>query len=114
MQCTCLSPSCSCVLAACPHRRPHQVRLHLAAAGHPILGDTLYGAPPLHAAAATGGVSLLADSRPSLAPRILLHASRIAFPAPVRHARLEAEAPLPSDIAAYVDAATSLRADVVA
>ena len=45
--------------------RTHQLRLHLAAIGHPILGDTLY-APPEVAAAS---------------PRLLLHATRLELPA---------------------------------
>nr|WP_235587566.1 RluA family pseudouridine synthase [Tepidimonas taiwanensis] len=46
--------------------RSHQLRVHLAATGHTILGDPLYAAPPLRAAA----------------PRLLLHAARLAFPHP--------------------------------
>ena len=46
--------------------RTHQLRLHLAAIGHPIVGDALYAPPPVQAAA----------------PRLLLHASRLAFPHP--------------------------------
>jgi tRNA pseudouridine32 synthase/23S rRNA pseudouridine746 synthase len=46
--------------------RSHQLRLHLASIGHPILGDTIY-APAEIAAAAT---------------RLLLHASRLAFDDP--------------------------------
>jgi tRNA pseudouridine32 synthase/23S rRNA pseudouridine746 synthase len=46
--------------------RAHQLRVHLAAIGHPIVGDALY-APPAVAAAAT---------------RLLLHASRLGFEHP--------------------------------
>jgi tRNA pseudouridine32 synthase/23S rRNA pseudouridine746 synthase len=46
--------------------RSHQLRLHLAALGHPILGDPLYAPPTL--ARAT--------------PRLLLHASELALPHP--------------------------------
>ncbi|ACB35327.1 pseudouridine synthase [Leptothrix cholodnii SP-6] len=46
--------------------RSHQLRVHLLALGHPILGDTLY-AP---------------DAVQRMAPRLLLHASRIALPHP--------------------------------
>ena len=45
--------------------RTHQLRLHLAAIGHPILGDTLYSPPPIAAAA----------------PRLLLHACMLDLPA---------------------------------
>ncbi|NVO05232.1 MAG: RluA family pseudouridine synthase [Rhodoferax sp.] len=47
--------------------RSHQLRVHLQAIGHPMLGDALY-APPEVAA---------------LAPRLLLHATELAFPHPV-------------------------------
>ena len=47
--------------------RTHQLRVHLSAIGHPILGDTLY---------APAGVQ-------AMAPRLLLHASGLALPHPV-------------------------------
>ena len=47
--------------------RSHQLRVHLAAIGHPILGDGLYAAPAVAGAA----------------PRLLLHASRLAFTHPL-------------------------------
>ncbi|MBZ8138804.1 RNA pseudouridine synthase [Rubrivivax gelatinosus] len=55
--------------------RTHQLRLHLATIGHPILGDDLYAPPELMAAA----------------PRLLLHAQRLAFPHPVTGERLAFE-----------------------
>ena len=57
--------------------RTHQIRVHLAAIGHPLLGDRLYRGPP--------------------APRLLLHAVRLAF----RHPRTGA----PLDLAAVEPAA---------
>jgi tRNA pseudouridine32 synthase/23S rRNA pseudouridine746 synthase len=59
--------------------RSHQLRVHLLAIGHPIVGDSLY-APPEVAAAA---------------PRLLLHASRLAFDHPSRHERVAFESPPP-------------------
>ncbi len=47
--------------------RSHQLRVHLLALGHPILGDTLYGSPEVQARA----------------PRLLLHASRVDVPHPL-------------------------------
>ncbi|MBP8812912.1 MAG: RNA pseudouridine synthase [Laribacter sp.] len=46
--------------------RTHQLRVHLDAIGHPILGDPLYGTP----------------SSQSAAPRLLLHAEHLALPHP--------------------------------
>ena len=47
--------------------RSHQLRVHLSALGHPILGDELYAPPPVVA----------------LAPRLLLHASQLGFAHPL-------------------------------
>ncbi|MBP7587115.1 MAG: RNA pseudouridine synthase [Thermoanaerobaculia bacterium] len=70
--------------------RTHQLRVHLAAAGHPIVGDDLYGGPREH------GIRSPA-LRSALAPgRSLLHAFRLTIPG------LEPEsfeAPLPADFA---------------
>jgi len=59
--------------------RSHQLRLHLQAIGHPILGDTLYAPPPVQA----------------LAPRLLLHASALAFRHPASGERLALESAAP-------------------
>jgi len=62
--------------------RTHQIRVHLASRGHPLLGDTMYGA-------ARGGATV--------APRLMLHAWRLVFPHPVTGAPVAVEAPLPAD-----------------
>jgi 23S rRNA pseudouridine1911/1915/1917 synthase len=94
------------VLAVAPHvaavalwprtGRTHQLRVHLAAAGHPIVGDDLYGGPR-HRAVRDAGL------RRALTPaRALLHAWRLEVPglAPARF-----EAPLPGDFTAALAAA---------
>jgi 23S rRNA pseudouridine1911/1915/1917 synthase len=60
--------------------RTHQIRVHLAALGYPVVGDATYGEP--HAAIA----------------RQALHAWRITLQHPVTRERLQIEAPLPADI----------------
>lgn len=79
--------------------RTHQIRVHLSAVAHPIVGDRLYGAP-----AALASPAALVGFRP---PRPMLHASRIAFAHPRTGAAMDFTAPLPDDIAALLQ---SLRA----
>lgn len=75
--------------------RTHQIRVHLASLGHPLVGDLLYGGPP-------------ADPR---APGHLLHAARLELPHPAG-GHLDVQAPLPPDRAALL-AALGLRAGEV-
>jgi 23S rRNA pseudouridine1911/1915/1917 synthase len=72
--------------------RTHQIRVHLSAVGHPVLGDRAYGG---------GGddASRLGLTRP------FLHSWRIAFSHPVTSERIEAEDPLPEDLARALDRA---------
>jgi 23S rRNA pseudouridine955/2504/2580 synthase len=70
--------------------RTHQIRVHLAHAGHPVLGDDKYGDFALNRELAKQGVS-----------RLLLHAGRLGFAHPLTGERLQLEAPLPADIAAF-------------
>ncbi len=65
--------------------RTHQIRVHFAAAGHPILGDRVYGPGP-------------ALSAPAIA-RQMLHARRLGFSHPRTAEPLSVEAPLPADFA---------------
>lgn len=69
--------------------RTHQIRVHLAALGHPVVGDTLYGAPR----------RLRWDNRtaPTL-NRNFLHARRLRFRHPRTGAPLEITAPLPPEL----------------
>lgn len=65
--------------------RTHQIRVHLAAAGHPVAGDRLYGAP--------AGV----DGAPAPG-RFFLHAQRIRFRIPSTGELVTVEAPLPEEL----------------
>lgn len=67
--------------------RTHQIRVHLAAIGHPVVGDARYrGARPA-----------IAATRP------FLHAHRLAFRHPAGDARVGWESPLPPELSAIVD-----------
>ena len=65
--------------------RTHQIRVHLAHIGHPIVGDDLYG-----------------KRARKLAGRPLLHAHRISFTHPVLGGKVVVEAPVPEDMEAFV------------
>ncbi len=65
--------------------RTHQIRVQLAEAGHPVLGDLVYG---------------LASE---LIQRQALHAARLAFPSPAG-GRVDVQAPLPADLVAALSA----------
>lgn len=60
--------------------RTHQIRVHLASIGHPLVGDALYGGKPL-------------------LPRHALHAASLDFAHPVTGAALALRSPLPPDLA---------------
>jgi 23S rRNA pseudouridine1911/1915/1917 synthase len=72
--------------------RTHQIRAHFAAIGHPVVGDTLYGAPR-DLRAGTRNLPLL--------DRNFLHAARIGFSHPSSGAWVEVRAPLPKDLRVY-------------
>jgi 23S rRNA pseudouridine1911/1915/1917 synthase len=63
--------------------RTHQIRVHLAHLGHPLVGDALYGGGPASGLA-----------------RQALHAFRLVFPHPVSGAQLAFDSPLPADLRA--------------
>jgi 23S rRNA pseudouridine1911/1915/1917 synthase len=60
--------------------RTHQIRAHMAALGHPVAGDRLYGA------------------KPSPWNRYFLHAHRLTFRSPASGETVRVEAPLPADL----------------
>jgi tRNA pseudouridine32 synthase/23S rRNA pseudouridine746 synthase/23S rRNA pseudouridine955/2504/2580 synthase len=90
--------SCACIPRT---GRTHQVRVHLASLGHPLLVDPRYGdAGPLQRGALDprctdpGGVAL---------SRTPLHASSIRVPHPSGRGWLRVESPLPDDMAACLE-----------
>lgn len=76
--------------------RTHQIRVHLSGAGHPIVGDDLYGGATRWRGVRDGA---LRDALRRVA-RPLLHAERVAVPA----LGLDVAAPLPDDFAAALRA----------
>src|SRR3981189_3398970 len=78
--------------------RTHQIRVHAQSLGHPAVGDTLYGAPPL---------------TPTLSPdlqldRNFLHAAHLSLTHPQTRKPLDIDAPLPIELEEFLKA---IRAD---
>jgi 23S rRNA pseudouridine1911/1915/1917 synthase len=70
--------------------RTHQIRAHLQAIGHPVVGDPDYGTP--------GRLGL---------QRQFLHATRLAFAHPVTGEEIDVSSPLPDDLRAALDRAAA-------
>ena len=66
--------------------RTHQIRVHLASIGHPVVGDELYG-----------------RKARKLTVRPLLHAHKITFEHPATKLPLSLEAPIPQDFTEFID-----------
>jgi 23S rRNA pseudouridine1911/1915/1917 synthase len=75
--------------------RTHQIRLHLAHIGYPIVGDPVYGGRRRLPAGCTPALTAAL----STFPRQALHAARLALTHPMTGKPLEWEAPLPDDMA---------------
>jgi 23S rRNA pseudouridine1911/1915/1917 synthase len=71
--------------------RTHQIRVHLAGAGFPLLGDTLYGGP----------TASILHGRTIAISRHLLHAFRLTFTHPASGEKVTLEAPLPQDFVVF-------------
>ena len=78
--------------------RTHQIRVHLSAIGHPIVGDSLYGGVHRRVPGDLRAVTHLA--------RPFLHAARLAFSHPVEKRRMEFTSPLPADLQRVLDELT--------
>lgn len=78
--------------------RTHQLRVHLAAAGAPILNDPFYGTPDVHLLLSNlkRGYKGRADEKP-LIERLALHASELTVNHPITKERLTLKAPLPHE-----------------
>jgi 23S rRNA pseudouridine1911/1915/1917 synthase len=82
--------------------RTHQIRVHLSAIGHPVVGDVLYGGSRRR---------VPADLRPVLRlERPFLHAARLAFTHPTDGRRLEFTAALPPDLQTVLDEILQIQA----
>lgn len=74
--------------------RTHQIRVHLKAIGHPVVGDPVYGSGHAH--------------RQPVLERQFLHAYQLKFTHPITGKMIELEAPLPPDLQTVLDQKVSL------
>ncbi len=79
--------------------RTHQIRVHMASIGHPVVGDTLYGA--------SGQITEQNISRKQEAEKLrlgrnFLHAAQLQFEHPLTGKLLQAEAPLPPELTEFL------------
>lgn len=74
--------------------RTHQIRVHLSSVGHPIVGDTLYGAP---------GRLRFDGSEERTLGRNFLHAVALGLGHPRTHQRLNFKAPLAPELEAFLE-----------
>jgi 23S rRNA pseudouridine955/2504/2580 synthase len=83
--------------------RTHQIRVHLAHLGHPVLGDDKYGDFELNKRLRKEGLK-----------RMFLHAAKLSFAHPVTGEPLELSSPLPADLEKFrsrISAGTQMNAD---
>ena len=90
-----VNPAVTLARVAIHTGRTHQIRVHLSAIGHPVVGDPLYGGVHRHVAADVRAVMRL--------ERPFLHAARLAFKHPEDGRRMEFESPLPADLVSVLD-----------
>ncbi len=80
--------------------RTHQIRVHLAYAGHGLLGDQTYGGTRRLSEKVFGAGAAVANTF----PRQALHAASLGFDHPVTGERVEFTSPVPGDMTALLDA----------
>jgi 23S rRNA pseudouridine1911/1915/1917 synthase len=83
--------------------RTHQIRVHLSAIGHPIVGDATYGGVHRRTGSHLRAVQRL--------ERPFLHSARLAFTHPADGRRIEFDSPLPRDLQAVLDDIEQREAD---
>ena len=90
--------------------RTHQIRVHMAHLGHPVVGDPVYGGRGKKLLSLRGAERSLALEVLMSVPRQALHASSLGLIHPATGARLVFESPLPEDLDRALDLLRGLRA----
>ncbi|MGA7316359.1 MAG: RluA family pseudouridine synthase [Silvibacterium sp.] len=83
--------------------RTHQIRVHLSSIGHPVVGDTLYGAPTRIPVVSTARRKKSDPELETIAlDRNFLHAAELQFVHPRTGTTLDLKAPLPEELQAFL------------
>jgi 23S rRNA pseudouridine1911/1915/1917 synthase len=94
---------CAALDVALDTGRTHQIRVHLAHLGHPVVGDRVYGGSARMRLRLTAAERSLAQVLLELLPRQALHAAELEFAHPVSGKHLRFQAPPPEDFAAALE-----------
>ncbi|HEY0714550.1 MAG TPA: pseudouridine synthase, partial [Polyangia bacterium] len=95
--------------------RQHQIRVHLASLGHPIVGDKIYRASEAHFIAfCDGGLTPELLAAFDGLPRQALHAHELTFPHPITRQPFTIQSRLPADLNDYIAGLAGISAAISA
>jgi 23S rRNA pseudouridine1911/1915/1917 synthase len=99
-------PACTLIRLSLDTGRTHQIRVHMAHLGHPLVGDPLYGRRPR---IPNGESAKIADALLGF-DRQALHAAHLELQHPISRRRLSVDAPLPQDMLGLLELLRANRA----